>query len=102
MKNAELTNVLNICLKEQRLAYEIKNKIIVITKPLAADLSPRTPASPPITVKGRVVDEEGKPVEGVTVTVKGTKTMTATNANGEFALYEVDDNVFIGVYAYLY
>ncbi len=40
-----------------------------------------------------MVDEEGKPVEGVTVTVKGSKTMTATNANGEFTLYDVDDNV---------
>ncbi len=49
--------------------------------------------SPPITVKGRVVDEEGKPVEGVTVTVKGSKSMTATNANGEFTLYDIDDNV---------
>ncbi len=28
----------------------------------------------------------------VTVIIKGSKTMTATNANGEFTLYEVDDN----------
>ncbi len=34
-----------------------------------------------------------KPVEGVTVTVKGTKMMAATNADGEFTLYDVDDNV---------
>ncbi len=49
--------------------------------------------NPPITVKGKVMDEEGTPVVGVTVTVKGSKTMTATNANEEFTLYDIDDNV---------
>ncbi len=40
-----------------------------------------------------MLDEEGKPVDGVTVMVKENKKITATNANGEFTLYDVDDNV---------
>jgi TonB-linked SusC/RagA family outer membrane protein len=37
-------------------------------------------------VSGRITDESGKPMEGVTVTVKGTTTATATKADGSFQL----------------
>ncbi len=37
-------------------------------------------------VTGKVSDENGKPVEGATVTVKGTTTATATLADGSFSL----------------
>lgn len=57
--------------------------------------------TPPVTdLKGRVVNEKGLPVEGVTVTVKGKRNATATNTNGEFVLSGVDKNatlVFSGV-----
>lgn len=54
----------------------------------------------PIDISGKVVNEKGDPVEGVTVTVKGTKVGTSTNAYGEFFLSGVDPNavlVFTGV-----
>jgi TonB-dependent starch-binding outer membrane protein SusC len=38
------------------------------------------------TVKGRVVDENGNPVSGVSVFVKGTKTGTVTDAEGNYSL----------------
>lgn len=37
-------------------------------------------------VKGKVTDEEGLPLVGVNVHIKGTQTTTQTNANGEFTL----------------
>lgn len=37
-------------------------------------------------VKGKVTDETGAPVKGVTVTVKGTKTATQTDAQGNFSV----------------
>lgn len=37
-------------------------------------------------ISGRVVNATGQPVEGVSVTIKGTKMGTVTNANGEYAL----------------
>ena len=37
-------------------------------------------------VTGKVTDETGKPVEGVTVQVKGTTIATATIADGSFSL----------------
>jgi TonB-linked SusC/RagA family outer membrane protein len=38
------------------------------------------------TVKGRVVDEAGKPVQKATVLIKGTTTGTSTDANGDFQI----------------
>jgi TonB-dependent starch-binding outer membrane protein SusC len=39
-----------------------------------------------ITVKGRVLKDDGQPVQGASVLVKGTGTGTTTNDNGEFTL----------------
>jgi TonB-dependent starch-binding outer membrane protein SusC len=38
------------------------------------------------SVKGKISDEQGKPMQGVTVNVKGSPTSTATNADGLFSL----------------
>jgi TonB-linked SusC/RagA family outer membrane protein len=37
-------------------------------------------------ITGRVIDDRGNGVEGVTVTVKGTKTSVVTNSNGDFSI----------------
>ena len=37
-------------------------------------------------VQGTIVDEQGEPVIGASVLVKGTTTGTVTNIDGEFAL----------------
>lgn len=37
-------------------------------------------------IKGKVTDDKGQPASAVTVTVKGTKTATATTADGSFAI----------------
>ena len=36
------------------------------------------------SVRGKVTDETGKPLQGVSVTVKGSTKGVATNENGEF------------------
>src|ERR1044072_4085887 len=43
-----------------------------------------------IDVRGRVVDEKGEPLEGVTVTVKSTSKGTSTNSRGEFSLSSIN------------
>ncbi|WP_301196286.1 carboxypeptidase-like regulatory domain-containing protein, partial [Bacteroides acidifaciens] len=42
-------------------------------------------------IKGRVTDEKGEPLIGVSVAYKGTNTGTITNINGEFSLVKKDD-----------
>ncbi len=46
----------------------------------------------PIEVSGRVMDEQGNPLFGATITVKGTGAATTSNANGYFVLNSVTEN----------
>lgn len=90
--NASLVQALDICLKGQALTYKIVGKSVAIkaekaTVNLTGDFIP-----PFIDVRGRVVNEKGDPVEGVTVTVKGSSKNTLTDKNGEFSLATVEQN----------
>lgn len=93
VKNASLDEVLQLIFKNQPLTYNIVENNIVITKREWVIAKPITETeAPPIIVKGKVLDESGKPLLGVSVLVKGTKTATSTDANGEFTFTNIDDN----------
>ncbi|MCW3120029.1 MAG: TonB-dependent receptor, partial [Chitinophagaceae bacterium] len=47
------------------------------------------------TIKGRVTNNAGNPMTGVSVKVKGTTAGTTTNANGEFTLSAPDDGILV-------
>ena len=100
VNNASLYSVLEECFKEQPLTYTILNNTIIVKPKETSPNEVAVDVPPPIDVKGRVVNENGDPVPGVTITVKGTKKMTATDVNGMFELKGVDQNaslVFSGV-----
>ena len=105
VKNAGLLDALNMCFKDQPFTYGIIDRSIVVKKadpvaPPDAAMGQAALIPPPIDVQGRVVNEKGEPVEGVTVTVKGTRKATFTNSNGEFLLTRVNENailVFTGI-----
>jgi TonB-dependent starch-binding outer membrane protein SusC len=91
--NVSLADALTECLKGQALSYRIVGKSVAIKSEkkeadIAAITSEETP--PLIDVKGRVLNEKGDPVEGVTVRVKGTEKQTLTDKNGEFSLITVE------------
>jgi TonB-linked SusC/RagA family outer membrane protein len=87
VNNASLQEVLDLCFKDQPLMYKIVDRIVVV-QPKAGNREPgivnEEIAENPIDVRGRVLNEDGEPVAGATVSVKGTKKATSTNANGEF------------------
>ncbi len=97
---APLNDVLKSTLGMAYLDYSIEGNLIIISKEekVVVKLPNRTtspdfgimvtekPVPPPIIIRGVVKDEEGKPIERASVVVKGTKTGTTTNANGEFSL----------------
>lgn len=90
VKNAPITEVLRICFKDQPLEFTIENKTIVVREKEKMKVEIETPPSP-IDVKGRVVNESGEPVEGVSVKVNGTKNKgTVTDLFGNFLLTDVD------------
>lgn len=48
-----------------------------------------------VTVKGQVLSEDGEPLPGVTLLVRGTSTGTVTDLNGQFILNADEDDVLI-------
>lgn len=53
------------------------------------------------TVKGRVVDEKGNPLPGVTIRIKGTQMGTATDVDGRFALPLPEDGKYTLVFSFI-
>ncbi|MFZ9386840.1 MAG: SusC/RagA family TonB-linked outer membrane protein [Chitinophagaceae bacterium] len=99
LNNVSLDVALRECLKDKALGFRIYDQTIVI-KPeehfSASGPDIEKPEDPlPIDVRGRVVNEKGEPVEGVSVIVKGAKTGTSTNANGEFVLRGVSPDAIL-------
>ncbi len=82
---ASLSDVLEICFKNQPFTYSIKDRTIVIKerthpvqKPQIADATLR------IDIAGKVLDKNGLPVPGVSVKYKGSSTGAVTDADGNY------------------
>ncbi|MBO9632386.1 MAG: SusC/RagA family TonB-linked outer membrane protein [Chitinophagaceae bacterium] len=87
-RNTSLTEALNTCFESLPLEYEITDKTVIIRMRRMV-LNPDLIIVNNISIKGKVVDDGGKPVEGATITLKGTKKGTATNAQGLFSLSDI-------------
>ncbi|MBC5620768.1 MULTISPECIES: SusC/RagA family TonB-linked outer membrane protein [Butyricimonas] len=80
-KDAAIDAVLTDCLRGTGLAYEINGKTIIIRKE-----SPKEENQKMKTVTGKVTDERGEVLPGVTIMIKGTALGTATDADGNYKL----------------
>jgi outer membrane cobalamin receptor len=93
VKNAPVVVALSLCFNHQPLDFSIKANTIIISAKYAEETAQTdTPASKAlanITVHGIVTDEDGKPLEGVSVLVKGSTKGTTTNSSGAYEM-EVD------------
>ena len=81
LKQETLPEILDEVLKGQGLAYEIKDKVVIITAAAVEDEEQKS-----VTVKGKVTDEAGQALPGVTVLLKGTTLGTATDVEGNYVL----------------
>ncbi|RXF67394.1 TonB-dependent receptor [Arcticibacter tournemirensis] len=92
VKNASIENVLEKCFEGQPITYVIEqNTIVVKRKPKNAQ-SLTSAALIPVNVSGRVVDEKGVGLPGVSVRVKGTSAATSTDIEGRFRINVQDAN----------
>ncbi|MGF6849311.1 TonB-linked SusC/RagA family outer membrane protein [Chitinophaga sp. W3I9] len=84
VKDAEITAVLNQCLAGQPLEYKIIDRTITLkevpVKKAATELAADT------LITGRVTDEKGVPLPGVTVTVEGSARGAVTDATGKYTI----------------
>ncbi|WP_316817324.1 TonB-dependent receptor [Pedobacter nyackensis] len=89
-QNATLETVFKVILKNQPLNYIIKDKTIVLRERPIISINADMAAA--IDIRGTVLDENGNPLIGATVKVKGSSTTTITNENGTFSLKGVSEN----------
>lgn len=94
VKNAQIEQVMNMALKDQPLTFTIKGRtIFIMKKPEEEKKSVQVaPTGDPITVSGRVTDENGEPLVGANVKVKGSSNGITTDNQGRFSLNNVDPN----------
>lgn len=99
--NTDVKQVLDELFKEQPLKYEITNKTIVVSPKeekkasalLTEGLTPQLelPLPPPV-VRGRISNETGDGIPGVTISVKGGKVVGLSDDGGSFSLENIEDN----------
>lgn len=99
VKNAQVEQVMNMALKDQPLTFTIKGRTIFIMKKPEEEKKSTLiePTGDPITVSGRVTDENGQPLGGANVKVKGGKMGVTTDTQGRFTLNNVDQNATLEV-----
>ncbi len=82
-----LAAALDDLLKEKALTFSIVDKVVIIKK----KEQPAPVKAPPIEVSGRVTNEKGEPLPGITVMIMGTKTGVVTNSSGLFTIRSPKD-----------
>ncbi len=87
---ADLPEVMDVLLKGTGLSYKmLKNELIVLFKP-ASDA-----AAINGMVTGKITDENGVPLQGASVKIKGSRVGTSTDNNGMFSLNVPDNGVLV-------
>ena len=83
--NAELENVLNIVLGN-KFKYTINDQQMVIISPVSNDEQVSSVADTN-EIKGKIVDENNKPLSGVTIKLKGSAKTVTTDESGSFTIF---------------
>ena len=98
--NLPLHEFLSLLFKEQPVDYMVRSKTILLFRksPIAVEAPARMfiIGTPPVpTVTGVVTDENGKPMQGATVTVKHTKLAVVTGNDGRFSITATVGDVLV-------
>ena len=97
VEDATVSELLDQVLDKAGIKYEIVDKTII--------LSPKEQEKPAVqpqkkTIKGKVTDEKGLPLPGVSIIVKGTTTGIISDSDGNYTL-EVPDDSQILVFSFV-
>lgn len=97
VQNVPIERSLDICFKEQSLAYTILHTMVII-KEKEVIVPKEIVYTPPPTVTnitGRVTDDKGRPLEGATILAKGTNNGVKADANGSFSIEAEPNSILV-------
>lgn len=83
------------CIKNQPLQFQIVDKMIIIKAKERTVPKRTTEPNKQNRVSGKVTNDKGDPIPGVTVTVKGTERRTATDNSGDFSINANTNEVLV-------
>jgi TonB-dependent SusC/RagA subfamily outer membrane receptor len=92
VKDAPLSTVLDICLRGMPLSYRIMDRVVLIelTRVIRVQDSIRSALHPLADIHGRILNENGEPLAGATVVIKGTTITALTDVQGNFHINTAD------------
>lgn len=98
LNNVSVEKALEVCFTGQPLTYEISDRTVMVKLKKDKSILDRVISYfTTIDVTGKVVDENGEPIAGATVKVKGTSISTASDGNGIFFLKNVSDDAILQI-----
>ncbi|WP_198315837.1 SusC/RagA family TonB-linked outer membrane protein [Chitinophaga tropicalis] len=104
-KDASLEDVLRYLFQASDISWTYDDEAIILRKKkLSENSNPSTTLTDTslstiqlITVTGKVTDEKGSPIIGATVVLKGTRTGTISDSNGDFLITDVPSNAVLTI-----
>lgn len=94
-ENQLVEKILNDVLSETNLTFSVNNRLIVIHQKNLTEKTLSELQQPQNMVGGKVTDERGNPLPGVTVAVKGKTQGTVTDVNGNYSLSNVQPDAVL-------
>lgn len=95
VENTKIEPVLDALFEDTDVAYVIKDRVIVLSSSGLIDDAAEA-VFPQSAITGKIIDEDGNTLPGVTVYVKGTGNGTVSDANGNYQISNVpEDGVLV-------
>jgi TonB-linked SusC/RagA family outer membrane protein len=94
VKDADINTVLEKILKNNGISYRILNNNLIVLKAEGSN------EAQDIRVTGKVTGVNAAPLQGVSITIRGTNTGTATDENGNFSITVPEENSVL-VFSYV-
>jgi len=91
LTGANIDQILATVLKDEKVTYDVYDRQIVIRKAESDAVSAQQKKS----ITGKVTDEKGQTLPGVSIVVKGTTTGVVTDANGGYAIQNIPNDAIL-------
>ncbi len=92
VRNEMLEEVLSRCFEDQPFTFMFKDKTVIIKETKSDPILYKSDFLQKVELKGKVTDDKGGPIPGVSVKLKGSNIGTMTDGNGNYALSLPDGN----------
>ncbi|MDR2270456.1 MAG: SusC/RagA family TonB-linked outer membrane protein [Sphingobacterium sp.] len=86
LKNATLEETLRTLFNNQPIAFEIADGIIILKERKTSNQKNNSNSKKKETIKGKIVNQQGTPLAGATIQVKGSSFLTNSDNDGNFEL----------------